>query len=114
MAKTKSRGNGDGTIYKSEKRGWVGQITLGKGVDGRLIRKTAYAKTRAGVKEKLEKSRDLTKIKYEEDCAIYTMEAKRECDKVTTRKGKLNRFCQFVVWKILLFCTKKRRIRLFA
>ncbi len=55
MAKTKSRGNGDGTIYKSEKRGWVGQITLGKGVDGRLIRKTAYAKTRAVVKEKLEK-----------------------------------------------------------
>lgn len=55
MGKTKSRGNGDGTIYKSETRGWVGQISLGRDANGKLVRKTAYAKTRAEVKAKLKK-----------------------------------------------------------
>lgn len=55
MGKTKSRGNGDGTIYKSETRGWVGQISLGRDANGKLVRKTVYAKTRAEVKAKLEK-----------------------------------------------------------
>lgn len=61
MGKTKSRGNGDGTIYKSETRGWVGQISLGRDESGKLVRKTAYAKTRAEVKAKLEK----IKFEYE-------------------------------------------------
>lgn len=55
MGKVKSRGNGDGTIYKSETRGWVGQISLGQDENGKLVRKTTYAKTRAEVKAKLEK-----------------------------------------------------------
>lgn len=47
--KTKSRGNGEGTIYYSENRKqWVAQATLSSGK-----RKTVYGKTRKAVKEKL-------------------------------------------------------------
>lgn len=56
MAKTKSRGNGDGTIYYSESRkSWVGQITYGKRENGSLKRKSLYGKTRKEVKEKIDK-----------------------------------------------------------
>lgn len=47
--KTKSRGNGEGTIYYSDSRKqWVAQATLNNGK-----RKTVYGKTRKIVKEKL-------------------------------------------------------------
>lgn len=36
------------------------------------------------------------------------------CRKTTNRGGNLNRLCQFIYWKILLFCTKNRRIWVIA
>ena len=51
------RGNGEGTIYYSEKLNkWVGQFTAGKKVDGRLNRKSVYGNTRKEVKEKMTKA----------------------------------------------------------
>lgn len=52
--KTKSRGNGDGTIYFIENKGlWSAQYTVGRDINGKLKRKTVYGKTRKAVKEKL-------------------------------------------------------------
>lgn len=49
MPKTKSRGNGEGTIYYSESRkSWAAQVTLPNGK-----RKSFYGKTRKAVKDKL-------------------------------------------------------------
>lgn len=51
------RGNGEGTIYYSEKLNkWVGQFTAGKKTDGRINRKSVYGNTRKEVKEKITKS----------------------------------------------------------
>lgn len=51
------RGNGEGTIYFSEKlHKWVGQFTAGKKADGRLNRKSVYGNTRKEVKEKITKA----------------------------------------------------------
>lgn len=48
------RGNGEGTIYFSEKLNkWVGQFTAGRKADGRLNRKSVYGNTRKEVKEKI-------------------------------------------------------------
>ena len=48
------RGNGEGTIYFSEKLNkWVGQFTAGRKDDGRLNRKSVYGNTRKEVKEKM-------------------------------------------------------------
>lgn len=48
------RGNGEGTIYYSEKLNkWVGQFTAGRKADGRLNRKSVYGNTRKEVKEKM-------------------------------------------------------------
>ena len=56
MGKTKSRGNGEGTIYYNEnKKCWVGQRVIGIKPDGKPDRKTRYGKTRKEVKEKLDK-----------------------------------------------------------
>lgn len=53
------RGNGEGTIYYSEKLNkWVGQFTVGRKPDGRLNRKSVYGNTRKEVKEKLHKKLD--------------------------------------------------------
>lgn len=55
MAKKKSRGNGEGTIYYNEKRErWVAQYTAGIQPNGKLLRKTVYGKTRREVKQKLD------------------------------------------------------------
>ena len=41
------RGNGEGTIYFSEKLNkWVGQFTAGRKDNGKLNRKSVYGKTR--------------------------------------------------------------------
>ena len=57
MARTKSRGNGDGSIFFNEQKNrWVAQISLGKDENGKLKRRTLYGKTRKEVKEKLEKT----------------------------------------------------------
>ena len=51
------RGNGEGTIYYSEKLNkWVGQFTAGRKVDGKLNRKSVYGNTRKEVKEKMTKA----------------------------------------------------------
>ena len=51
------RGNGEGTIYYSEKLNkWVGQFTAGRKADGRINRKSIYGNTRKEVKEKITKS----------------------------------------------------------
>lgn len=48
------RGNGEGTIYFSEKLNkWVGQFTAGRKADGKLNRKSVYGSTRKEVKEKM-------------------------------------------------------------
>jgi len=51
-----SRGNGEGSIYQrsSDKR-WLGVVTIGRDSDGRVVRKTVSAKTRAEVVGKLKK-----------------------------------------------------------
>lgn len=51
------RGNGEGTIYFSEKLNkWVGQFTAGRKSDGKLNRKSVYGNTRKEVKEKITKA----------------------------------------------------------
>lgn len=48
------RGNGEGSIYYSEKLGrWVGQVSLGYKDDGSPKRKSVYGKTRKEVSEKI-------------------------------------------------------------
>lgn len=48
------RGNGEGTIYFSDKLNrWCGQVTLGYKDDGSLNRKSVYGKTRNEVKNKI-------------------------------------------------------------
>ena len=48
------RGNGEGTIYYSEKLNkWIGQFTAGRKADGKLNRKSVYGSTRKEVKEKM-------------------------------------------------------------
>lgn len=51
------RGNGEGTIYYSEKLNkWVGQFVVGRKADGSLNRKSVYGNTRKEVKEKMTKA----------------------------------------------------------
>ena len=51
------RGNGEGTIYYSEKLNkWVGQFTAGRKNDGKINRKSVYGDTRKEVKEKITKA----------------------------------------------------------
>ena len=51
------RGNGEGSIFFSEKLNrWVGQFTAGRKADGKLNRKSVYGKTRKEVKEKMTKA----------------------------------------------------------
>ena len=54
--KTKSRGNGEGSIFyiESSKR-WMAQYTAGRKPDGSLNRKSVYGKTQAEVRKKLDK-----------------------------------------------------------
>ena len=51
------RGNGEGTIYYSEKlHKWIGQFTAGRKADGSINRKSVYGDTRKDVKEKMTKA----------------------------------------------------------
>ena len=51
-----SRGNGEGSIYqRTSDRRWLGVLTIGRDGDGRVVRKTVSAKTRAEVVLKLKK-----------------------------------------------------------
>lgn len=52
----KKRGNGEGSIYYSEKlRRWIGQVSIGYKKDGSIRRKSVYGKTRKEVNEKMQK-----------------------------------------------------------
>lgn len=54
MSKKGKRANGEGAIYKDNKRGkYVGQITIGADEHGKRKRKTVYGNTKAEVREKL-------------------------------------------------------------
>ena len=51
----KKRGNGEGSIYYSEKLNrWIGQVSLGYKSDGSPKRKSVYGKTRREVNEKIQ------------------------------------------------------------
>lgn len=51
------RGNGEGTIYYSEKLNkWIGQFVAGRKANGSLNRKSVYGNTRKEVKEKMTKA----------------------------------------------------------
>ena len=51
------RGNGEGTIYYSEKLNkWIGQFTAGRKDNGKLNRKSVYGNSRKEVKEKIIKT----------------------------------------------------------
>lgn len=51
------KGNGEGTIYFSEKLNrWVGQFVAGRKDDGKLNRKSVYGQTRKEVKDKITKA----------------------------------------------------------
>ena len=51
------KGNGEGTIYYSEKLNqWVGQFVVGRKDNGKLNRKSVYGNTRKEVKEKMTKA----------------------------------------------------------
>lgn len=72
MGKTKSRGNGEGTIYHNKSRGfWAGQVVVGKKSDGSFNRKTIYGKSREDVKNKMVKIQsELNTNTYIEDSKI--------------------------------------------
>ncbi len=51
------KGNGEGTIYYSEKLNkWIGQFVIGRKDNGKLNRKSVYGSTRKEVKEKMTKA----------------------------------------------------------
>lgn len=54
MAKKRSRGNGEGTIYKC-KSGYACQVTVGRKTDGSLDRKTVYGKSKPEIVERRDK-----------------------------------------------------------
>lgn len=50
----RKRGNSEGTIFFHKAKGlWCGQVSVGRGADGKLKRYTVYGKTRQEVAEKL-------------------------------------------------------------
>ena len=75
MPKTKSRGNGEGTIYYSDSHKlWVSQVTLKNGK-----RKTVYGKTRKAVKDKMLKIQtDLSLNKYVDKSEIIVSDFIKE------------------------------------
>lgn len=79
----KKRGNGEGTIYFSEKLNkWVGQFTAGKKENGSINRKTVYGKTRKEVAQKIiEKQEEVNKkIFVDKDNTIFKDLCKRLID----------------------------------
>lgn len=74
------RGNGEGTIYYSEKLNkWIGQFTAGRKADGKLNRKSIYGNTRKEVKEKMTKAlADVQSQKYIEKNDITLIELAKE------------------------------------
>lgn len=89
MGTAKKRGNGEGTIYFSEKLNkWVAQFTAGRKADGKLNRKSVYGNTRKEVKEKITKALAEVQSKtYIEKNDITVYEIAKE---IVEDKKKLN------------------------
>lgn len=70
------RGNGEGTIYYSEKLNkWVGQFTAGRKADGSINRKSVYGNTRKEVANKiLEKQNEISKNIFVEKSSTTLLE----------------------------------------
>ena len=91
---SKKRGNGEGSIFFSEKQQkWVGQVVVGYKTDGSINRKTLTGKTRKEVNEKvsalLESLRDDTYVE-KSDVTLYEilveiLEDKFAANRVCTR-----------------------------
>lgn len=90
------RGNGEGTIYYSEKLNkWVGQFTVGRKADGRLNRKSVYGNTRKEVKEKMTKAlAEVQSDTYIEKSDITLYELAKEIieDKKNSNEVNLNTY----------------------
>lgn len=84
------RGNGEGTIYYSEKLNkWIGQFVAGRKPDGRLNRKSIYGDTRKEVKEKITQAlADIQNQSYIEKDNITLIEI---IDKLLNESFKANR-----------------------
>lgn len=90
------RGNGEGTIYFSEKLNkWVGQFTAGRKADGKLNRKSVYGNTRKEVKEKMTKAlaevQDNTYIE-KSDITLYDLANEIVEDKKNSNEVNLNTY----------------------
>ncbi len=90
------RGNGEGTIYFSEKLNkWVGQFTAGRKTDGKLNRKSVYGNTRKEVKEKMTKAlaeiQDNTYIE-KNDITLYELAKEIVEDKKNSNEVNLNTY----------------------
>lgn len=70
------RGNGEGTIYFSEKLNkWVGQFTAGRKADGRINRKSVYGSTRKEVAQKIiEKQNEINKNIFVDKSSIILID----------------------------------------
>lgn len=90
------RGNGEGTIYYSEKLNkWVGQFTAGKKADGKINRKSVYGNTRKEVKEKITKAlADVQNNTFIEKSNITLYELAKEIieDKKNSNEVNLNTY----------------------
>ena len=90
------RGNGEGTIYFSEKLNkWVGQFTAGRKFDGSLNRKSVYGSTRKEVKEKmttaLSQIQDKTFIE-KSDITLYDLAKEIVEDKKNSNEVNMNTY----------------------
>lgn len=95
------RGNGEGTIYYSEKLNkWVGQFTAGRKDNGKLNRKSVYGNTRKEVKEKITKAlAEVQTNTYVEknDITVYDLakeivEDKKESNLINTSTYTRNKY----------------------
>lgn len=90
------RGNGEGTIYYSEKLNkWIGQFTVGRKSNGKINRKSVYGNTRKEVKEKITKSlADIQSKSYIEKNDITLIELAKEIieDKKDTNEISSNTY----------------------
>jgi integrase len=56
------RANGEGTIYKRKDGRWCGEVTIGKGPNGRQLRKVVYGRTKAEAARKRDELKALSPV----------------------------------------------------
>ena len=88
MAKNKSRGNGEGTIYKVRDNYYRGQVTIGRDNEGKLIRKNVYGKTKKEVKDKIRQT--LNEVQYGTIVAPNEVIVKDYIVSIITEQKELN------------------------